>query len=154
MMQPDEELNRTKSRSRRLIYALSMRYLGIALVCCAAAGGAFRSRMYFVFSLCAAGGIFLAWGWFSYLAVTGLKVPGAGSLPKARPDVPYSLRQKKRRWQKPAFARTDADFEDDLTARTHVSEGEFDELQLRAVRIRARLLCSAALFALSLIIRY
>ena len=76
MMQPDEELNRTKSRSRRLIYALSMRYLGIALVCCAAAGGAFRSRMYFVFSLCAAGGIFLAWGWFSYLAVTGLKVPG------------------------------------------------------------------------------
>ena len=84
-----------KKRYIRLIYAGAFRYLGIVLVLCAIISALYRSRMYFVFALCAGGGFFISWGWFTYLALTGMKVYGFGKLPKQKKKVPYMYRKDK-----------------------------------------------------------
>ena len=142
-----------KKRFWRYVYALAFRYFGASLVCCAIIAGIARSRVYFVFALCAAGGVFLAWGWFTHLKNTGFKLEGAGELPKTKKRAPYMLRRDKTRWQKPAFARTNEDFEDDISDRTAVSAEAFSAGLQGTARMIARFACSALLFAASLLVR-
>lgn len=138
----------------RLIYAKVFRYLGIVLVLCALIGGIARSRMYFVFALCAAGGVMVAWGWFTYLKATGLKAPGFGQLPSEKKKVPYFLRKNKDTVRKPAFMMNSEDFDDDLNDATSLSDGDFNEVQIRKMLVWSRIVCGLLLFLISFIIKY
>ena len=143
-----------KKRYMRLIYAGAFRYLGIVLVLCAIIGALYRSRMYFVFALCAGGGFFLAWGWFTYLAISGLKVPGFGKLPGEKKKVPYMYRKDKDAHKKPAFLMSSEDFDDDLNDKVSLSGDDFTEAQLKKVRMWSRLGCGVLLFLISFVIKY
>lgn len=143
-----------KKRYMRLIYAGAFRYLGIVLVLCAIIGALYKSRMYFVFALCAGGGFFIAWGWFTYLAITGMKVPGFGKLPQQKKKVPYMYRKDKSSHRKPSFAMSSEDFDDDLNDGVSLSEDDFTEDQQKRIRMWRRLACGALLFLISFIIKY
>ena len=60
----------------RLVYAKTLRYFASALVLSAIIASFYGDRLHFVFALCALGGVFLAWGWFTYLYATGMRLPG------------------------------------------------------------------------------
>ena len=143
-----------KKRYIRLIYAGAFRYLGIVLVLCAVIGGLYKSRMYFVFSLCAGGGFFLAWGWFTYLAACGFKVPGFGKLPGQKKKVPYMYRKDRDAHKKPAFMMSAEDFDDDLNDSVSLSDDDFSEAQKKHIYMWSRLACGALLFLISFVIRY
>jgi len=173
--------DKLKKKFIRLIYAKALRYLGIALVICAVLGSALgkvsesipRSvsetipsnvsentssgsaglRTYFIFALCAAGGFFLAWGWFTYLASTGMRVPGFGKLPERGKRVPYMYRKNKSEHHKPAFLMTAEDYDDDLNDQVSLSEDDFTAAQQQKIRQWARLACSALLFLSSFFIK-
>lgn len=143
-----------KKRYIRLIYAGAFRYLGIVLVLCAIISALYRSRMYFVFALCAGGGFFISWGWFTYLALTGMKVYGFGKLPKQKKKVPYMYRKDKGTHRKPAFAMSSEDFDDDLNDGVSLSQDDFTEVQQKRIRMWSRLTCGVLLFLISIIVRY
>ena len=143
-----------KKRYLRLIYAGAFRYLGIVLVLCAVIGALYTSRMYFVFALCAGGGFFIAWGWFTYLALTGFRVPGFGRLPEKKTKVPYMYRKNKDAHRKPAFMMSSEDYDDDLNDGVSLSDDEFTEVQKKRIRMWSRLSCGALLFLISFVIRY
>ena len=96
----------------RLVYAKTLRYFAIALVLSAIIASFYGDRLHFVFALCALGGIFLAWGWFTYLHATGMRLPGWKTKP-GKKKVPYILRKEKQKMHKPAFAMDNDDFDDD-----------------------------------------
>lgn len=138
----------------RLIYAGAFRYLGIVLILCAIIGGLYRSRMHFVFALCAGGGFFIAWGWFTFLAASGMKVPGFGKLPEQRKKVPYMYRKDKGSSRKPAFLMSSEDFDDDLNDEVSLSDDDFTEAQKKRIRMWSRLACGVLLFIVSFVIKY
>lgn len=134
-----------------LIYSRSLRYFSTALMLCAVVAALYGDRLHFVFALCAAGGILLAWGWFGYLHLTGFRLPGLKSTP-GKQKVPYILRREKKRPHRPAFAMENDDFDDDLVQATTVREAEFSLRQAKMARILARLVCGALLFLISFFI--
>ncbi len=136
----------------RLIYTKSLRYFATALVLCAVVAAFYGDRLRFVFALCAAGGVFLAWGWFTYLHLTGFHLPGFGRVSR-RPKVPYILRKDKQPVHKPSFAMTNDDFDDDLVDATTVREAEFSDGQIKLARALSRLACGLLLFAVSFVIK-
>lgn len=136
----------------RLVYTRTLRYFATALVICAVIAAFYRDRLHFVFALCAVGGVFLAWGWFTYLHATGMRLPGFGSRPKQK-KVPYVLRKEKQTLHKPAFAMTNDDFDDDLVDATTVREAEFSKPWQQKARVFSRLLCAVLLFLVSFVIK-
>lgn len=136
----------------RLVYAKTLRYFAAALVISAVIAGFYRNRLYFVFALCAMGGIFLAWGWFTYLRATGMRLPGWRAKPGQK-KVPYILRKEKHKLHKPAFAMSNDDFDDDLVNATTAREEEFSRPWRDKARIYSRLLCALLLFLVSFMIK-
>lgn len=136
----------------RLVYAKTLRYFASALVICAIVAAFYGDRLRFVFALCAAGGVFLAWGWFTYLHAAGMGLPGWKTKP-GKQKVPYILRRDKQKLHRPAFAMDNDDFDDDLVDATTAREEEFDQPWRQKARVFSRLLCAALLFLASFVIK-
>ena len=136
----------------RLIYTKTLRYFATALVLCAIVAAFYGDRLRFIFALCAAGGVFLAWGWFTYLQMTGFRLPGLKGKP-GKQKVPYILRKEKQKVHKPAFAMDNDDFDDDLVDATTVREAEFSKAQVQLARIWSRIICGGLLFLVSFVIQ-
>ena len=140
-----------EKRYLRLIYAKTLRYFAGALVLCAIVGSLYGDRLRFIFALCATGGLFLCWGWFTYLRFTGWRLFGLGQAPEAKP-VPFFHRREKKR-PRPSFAMREDDFDDDLSRATTLREEDFDAYHQAKARWLARALCGGLLIAASLFIR-
>lgn len=136
----------------RLIYGKTLRYFATALVLCAVVAAVYGDRLYFVFALCAAGGVFLAWGWFTWLHAAGMRLPGFGGKPGKR-KVPYILRRQKQKTHRPAFAMDNDDFDDDLVNATTAREEEFPKPLQQKARVLSRIACAVMLFLISFLIR-
>ena len=136
----------------RLVYAKTLRYFSTALVLSAVIAAFYRDRLHFVFALCAMGGIFLAWGWFTYLHATGMRLPGWKTKP-GRQKVPYILRREKNKTHRPAFAMHNDDFDDDLVNATTAREEDFSKPWQEKARVFSRLLCAVLLFLVSFVIK-
>lgn len=146
-MQKDE-----RRKYIRLIYRQTFRYAGVLLVIALLLGALLGGGVFMVNAVCALGFVSLAWGWFTYLNMTGMN-PLAWLAPKKKAKIPFIHRRfKEKRWHKPSFRMDSADFDDDLTAATSVSEDMFTEKQAQAARAIARALCGALMVALSFLI--
>ena len=135
----------------RLIYGKTLRYFATALVLCAVVAAFYGDRLRFVFALCAAGGVFLAWGWFTWLHATGMRLPGFKSKP-GKKKVPYILRREKQKPHRPAFAMDNDDFDDDLISATTAREEEFPKHLREKARSFSRMACGILLFLVSFLI--
>lgn len=136
----------------RLVYAKTLRYFASALVLSAIIASFYGDRLHFVFALCALGGVFLAWGWFTYLYATGMRLPGWKTKP-GKKKVPYILRKEKQKVHKPAFAMDNDDFDDDLVHATTAREEEFSKPWRDKARVFSRILCAILLFLVSFVIK-
>jgi len=136
----------------RLVYAKALRYFASSLVISAIVASLYGDRLHFVFALCALGGIFFAWGWFTYLHATGMRLPGWRTKSEKK-KVPYILRKEKQKIHKPAFAMDHDDFDDDLVNATTAREEEFPKPWQDKARVFSRLLCAALLFLVSFVIK-
>ena len=141
-----------QKRYLRLIYAQTFRLLSVGLVICAIVGGLYGSTMYTVWALCAAGSIFICWGWFLYLRLDGMRIFGfKPNSEKAK--VPYIHRRfKNKRAHRPAFRKDSADFDDDLTAATAVDAEAFSQRQAEMARIWARVAAGSLMYLISFFI--
>ena len=145
---------REKKNFRRVILRRTMTYLGIGLVGSAIVGGLYGDRLHFTWALCAFGGLFLAWGWFTYLAADPTSVLHRYKAAKKKENkVPYALRGKKTksRRKNPAFLRGNEDFDDDLAAETAVDEEMLGEKEREKAIIVSRLAAGILLFLVSLV---
>ena len=141
-----------KKRYFRLICQRTFRYLGTALVIAMLTGTLLGGGIYMVSALCAAGFVMICWGWFTYLKMTGMR-PFGRSSGKEKPKVPWMHRRfKENRPHRPSFRMDSADFDDDLTSATMVSEEDFSEKQQDAARAIARAVCGVLLVILSFFI--
>lgn len=135
----------------RLIYQRTFRYLGAALVIALLTGALLGGGIYSVSALCAAGFVMIAWGWFTYLKMTGMWVFGRSL--KKKPQTPWMHRRlKEQKPHRPSFRMDSADFDDDLTAATMASEEDFTPRQQHAARAIARAVCGMLLVILSFFI--
>ncbi len=128
--------------------------LGTALVLSAVVGGLYGDRMHFVWSLCAAGAILIALGWWEYLKVTEtlhfLKKRKAKKV-----KAPFSLRKNKGSTaHKPAFLQKAEDFEDDLTPQTTADEELFSEKERQYALVLSRIAAGVLLLITSFFIPY
>ena len=137
----------------RLIYRQTFRLLGVTLVISLLLGSLLGGGAYLMNALCALGFVMICWGWFAHLKMTGMN-PFSRLLGKKKAvHVPYVHRRfKEKRQHRPSFRMDSADFDDDLTAETMVSEEIFTEKQAEVARMTARLLCGALLVLFSFII--
>ena len=141
-----------KKRYFRLICQRTFRYLGTALVIAMLTGTLLGGGIYMVSALCAAGFVMICWGWFTYLKMTGMR-PFGHSFGKVKPKVPWMHRRfRENRPHRPSFRMDSADFDDDLTSATMVSEEDFSEKQQDAARAIARVVCGVLLVILSFFI--
>ena len=142
-----------KKHFRRVILRRTMSYTGIGLVTAALVGGLYGDRLHFTWALCAAGGLFLAWGWFTYLASDPSSVLSRWKMKrKNKTEVPYALRrgEAKKHPAKPAFLRGNEDFDDDLAARTAVDWEILSGKEKTKALIASRIAAAALLFLISL----
>lgn len=136
----------------RLIYTKAFGYLGVMLVISLLLGTLLGGGIYMVHAVCALGFVMITWGWFTYLKMTGMRPFGKDPKQKKR-RIPYMHRRfKEKKMHRPAFRMDSADFDDDLTASTMVSEEIFSEKQVDAARAAARALCGIAMVILSFFI--
>ena len=141
-----------KKRYFRLICQRTFRDLGTALVIAMLTGTLLGGGIYMVSALCAAGFVMICWGWFTYLKMTGMR-PFGRSFGKVKPKVPWLHRRfRENRPHRPSFRMDSADFDDDLTSATMVSEEDFSEKQQDAARAIARAVCGVLLVILSFFI--
>lgn len=141
-----------RKRYLRLIYQRTFRYLGAALVIALLTGTLLGGGIFMVSALCAAGFVLIAWGWFTYLKLSGQNPFGCLQRKKA-PKVPWLHRRfKEERAHRPSFRMDSADFDDDLTSATMVSKEDFTEKQQLAAEAIARSVCGALLVVFSFFI--
>ena len=141
-----------KKRYFRLIYRRTFRYLGAALVIALLLGTLLGGGFYLVSAVCAAGFVMICWGWFTYLKMTGMRLLGR-SAGKEKAKVPWMHRRiKGERPHRPSFAMDSADFDDDLTSATMVSEEDFTQKQQDAAAAVARAACGVLLIVFSFLI--
>ena len=141
-----------KKRFGRLIFRRTFRCLGVSLVISLIAGALLGGGYYTVSALCACGFVLIAWGWFTHLKNTGMRLFGRLSSPK-KSRVPWlHQRFKAQRSHRPSFRMDSADFDDDLTSATMVSEEDFDEKQQLTAAAVSRALCGALLVVFSFFI--
>lgn len=142
-------------RFRRLVFARTSRYLGANAILCAVTAALMRGRIYFVFSLCAAGGMMLLWGWISYLSASGrrssLSAVGISRGNKRR--TPFYL-QRIKHARISAFSAMREGFDDDLSDAVSTDEGDLDEDAREKLLWISRMACGILLIALSLLIKY
>lgn len=137
----------------RLIYKRTFGCLSVTGALSLIIGAVMGSTMYTVYALCALGAIMVCWGWFTYLAATGFRVPGFQFARKNKEKVPYVHRKDKgQKRHRPAFRMDADDFDDDLTAATTVDEEIFTKLQRSKARAIARAACGIILFLVSFLI--
>ena len=141
-----------KKKFIRLVYTRTLRYFSVSLVLSAVIAAFYGDRLHFVFALCAMGGVFLAWGWFTYLRAVEMRLPGFGHRTEWK-KVPYILRKEKQKLHKPAFAMTNDDFDDDLVNATTAREEEFSKPWQEKGRVFSRILCAVLLFLVSFVIK-
>lgn len=140
-----------RRRYVRLIYSRTFRYLGVTLVISLLLGTLLGGGVYTVNVVCALGFVMICWGWFTYLKMTGMRLPGVTG--KRKIKVPYIHRRfKDKRPSRPAFRMDSMDFDDDLTAATVVSEEIFTERQTDAARAISRIACGLIMVILSFVI--
>lgn len=136
----------------RVVYNRTFRHLAAALAVCAVIAALCGGRLYFVRALCVAGMAFIAWGWFAYLHMTGLRVFGFSTGRRRRP-VPYMHRRDKQATpHRPAFRKDFRDFDDDLTSATVVDETALTARQADIARVLGRVACGPLLIVLSFIV--
>lgn len=141
-----------RKRFFRLIFGRTFRCLGIALVISLVAGTLLGGGFYTVSALCACGFVMIAWGWFTHLKKTGMQPFGRSSAAK-KTSVPWMHRRfKNRRTHRPSFRMDSADFDDDLTSATMVSEEKFDEKQQLTAAAVSRVICGVLLVIFSFFI--
>jgi len=141
-----------KKRYIRLIYHRTFRYLGAALVISLLIGTLLGGGFYLVSALCAAGFLMICWGWFSYLKMTGMRFFNRFSGHK-KVKVPYLHRRfKEEKPHRPSFRMDSADFDDDLTSSTMVSEDQFTKRRQDAAAAIARAVCGVLLVLFSFVI--
>ena len=141
-----------RKRYFRLIYSKTLSYFAWALVGSALVAGIYGERVYFVFALCAAGCVVLAWSWFTHLRAEGFRLPAFWAR-KAKRSVPYIHRRDKTKLHRPSFAMDNTDFDDDLVSATACNEEEFERKQRDKARVLARAACGLLLFLVSLAIK-
>jgi len=135
-----------------LIYRRTFQQFGAALVIALLAGTLLGGGIYVVNAVCAAGFVMICWGWFTYLKMTGMRPFGRSNSQK-KPKVPYIHRRfKERRPHRPSFEMDSADFDDDLTSATVMSEEYFSEKQLDAAMAISRAACGVLLVLFSFFI--
>lgn len=136
----------------RLIYSRTFRALAIALVPCALVGGLYASHAHFIFALCAAGMLLIAWGWLAHLRSTGLRLPTLRTGRRA-PRVPFiHQRFKTALPARPAFRKDFRDFDDDLTSAMAIDPTQFDDSDVQKARVYAYVACGALLILLSFVL--
>ncbi len=136
----------------RLIYSQTFRHLGVTLVLSLLLGSLLGGGVFLMNALCALGFVMICWGWFTYLKMTGMN-PFGRVFGRKKVRVPYIHRRfKEKRQHRPSFRMDSADFDDDLTAETMVSEEIFTERQAALARMIARMLCGAVLVLISFFI--
>lgn len=141
-----------RKRYLRLIYQRTFRYLGWALVIALLTGTLLGGGIFMVSALCAAGFVLIAWGWFTYLQLSGQSPFGHLQTQKA-PKVPWLHRRfKDQRSHSPSFRMNSADFDDDLTSATMVNAEDFTSKQQLAANAIARAVCGALLVLFSFFI--
>ena len=135
----------------RLIYRHTFRYLGIMLAIALLLGALLGGGVYMMNAVCALGFVLIAWGWFTYLKMTGMQPFGRFRKKKAR--VPYIHRRfKDKKPHRPSFRMDSGDFDDDLTSATMVSEDIFTKKQADAARAISRAISGAIMVVLSFFI--
>jgi len=136
----------------RLIYRQTFRYLGVMLVIALLLGALLGGGIYMVHAVCALGFLLIAWGWFTYLKMTGMR-PFGRSPGRKKARIPYIHRRiKEKRPHRPSFRMDSVDFDDDLTKDTMVSEEMFSEKQQDAVRAIVRAVSGTIMVILSFFI--
>ena len=133
----------------RLVYRSTFRNLAPVLVLCTLVGGLRDGSFYLVYALCAAGALLAAWGWLTYLRMTGMRLPGL------KPDweqrrVPFIHRSNiGSRMAGPSFSRDYRDFDDDLVAATAVDARAFSRRQTDIAQIISRVAAGGLLILFS-----
>ena len=122
----------------RFIYRRTFRYLGAALVIALLLGTLLGGGIYTVNAVCAAGCVLVCWGWFTYLKMTGMRFfKRFGARKKVQ--VPYLHRRDKgEKPHRPSFRMDSADFDDDLTSATMVTDEQLTARQRDAAFAIAR----------------
>ena len=137
---------------RRVLLRRTFSYLGTGLVISAIVGGLYRDRMHFIWALCAAGSIFIAYGWLEYLKMTD-SLPFFHKKKAKKVKTPFIWRnQKQEKHHKPAFMQTAEDFEDDLTPQTVADMEIFSEKLRSLALIISRVAAGIILLILSFVI--
>lgn len=137
---------------RRVLLRRTFSYLGTGLVISAIVGGLYRDRMHFIWALCAAGTIFIAYGWIEYLKMTD-SLPFFHKKKAKKVKTPFIWRGKKQeKRHKPAFMQTAEDFEDDLTPQTVADMEIFSEKLRSLALIISRVAAGIILLILSFVI--
>ena len=137
---------------RRVLLRRTFSYLGTGLVISAIVGGLYRDRMHFIWALCAAGTIFIAYGWIEYLKMTD-SLPFFHKKKAKKVKTPFIWRnQKQEKHHKPAFMQTAEDFEDDLTPQTIADMEIFSEKRRSIALIISRVAAGIILLILSFLI--
>ena len=153
MKSPDNKLSPAEAKTYRLvIFRRTFSYFGTGLVISALVGGLYRDRMHFIWALCAAGAILVAFGWFEYLKMTD-SLPFFGKPKEKKAKVPYALRkEKEQKRHKPAFMQKSEDFEDDLTPQTTADIEIFSERRRSYAPIISRVAAGILLLIASFVI--
>ena len=152
MRSPSDLSPKDKAVFRRVLLRRTFSCFGTGLVLSAIVGGLYRDRMHCIWALCAAGAIFIAYGWFEYLKMTDSLPFFRRSKPK-KPKVPYALRKEKQaKHHKPAFMQRSEDFEDDLTPQTVADIEIFSEKRRSAALIISRIAAGILLLIASFVI--
>ena len=138
----------------RLIFSRTFRYLGIMLVISLLLGTLLGGGVYTMNAVCAIGFVMLGWGWFTYLQMTGMHLPGRNRRQK-KAAVPFIHRRfKEHRSHRPSFRMDSSDFDDDLTSATAVDEEAFGERAAAMARVWARIAAGVLLLLVSFFIEY
>ncbi|MBR6766359.1 MAG: hypothetical protein IKM02_00240 [Clostridia bacterium] len=144
--------NSERKKYVRLIYRQTFRYLGVMLVVALLLGALLGGGIFMVHAVCALGFVMIAWGWFTYLKMTGMR-PFGRNPGKKKARIPYIHRRfKEKKPHRPTFRMDSADFDDDLTSATMVSEEMFSEKQIDAARGVSRAISGAIMVILSFFI--
>ena len=141
-----------KKTLRLILLRRTFSYLGTGLVCSAVVGGLYGDRLHFVWALCAAGAIFIAFGWLEYLKMTD-SLPLFRKSKRKKTKAPYIWRnQKQQKPHKPAFMQNAEDFEDDLTSETTPDMERLSQKQRSAALVVSRIAAGLLLIIISFII--
>ena len=141
-----------KKTLRLILFRRTFSYLGTGLVCSAVVGGLYGDRLHFIWALCAAGAIFIAFGWIEYLKMTD-SLPFFHKTKRKKAKTPYIWRNdKQQKRHKPAFMQNAEDFEDDLTPETTADMEQLSKKQRSAALIVSRIAAGLLLIIISLVI--